>query len=62
MTKSDQNIHQNVPNCTIFFKFSCGCMPPNPPSKGHATYKCKNKKTIPPPLPNFGFTPVVHLG
>ena len=22
-------------NCTIFFKFSWGSMPPNPPSKGH---------------------------
>ena len=27
-TKSDQNIHQNAPNCTILKKFLGGGMPP----------------------------------
>ena len=31
--KSDPNIHQNAPNCTIFKIFSRGGMPPNPPPK-----------------------------
>ena len=30
-TKSDPNIHQNAPNCSIFKKF-LGGMPPNPPN------------------------------
>ena len=29
------NTHQKISNCTIFFKFSWGSMPPDPPSKGH---------------------------
>ena len=33
--KSDPNIHQNAPNCTIFKKNSRGGMPPNPPNKAH---------------------------
>ena len=37
-SKSDKNIHQNAPNCTILKKFlgGGGGMPPNPPSKAHA--------------------------
>ena len=27
--------YQKISNCTIFFKFSWGSMPPDPPSKGH---------------------------
>ena len=34
-------IHQNVSNCTNFFKFPWGSIPPNPPSKGHmASISC----------------------
>ena len=33
--KSDPNIHQNAPNCTIFKNFSRRSMPPNLPSKAH---------------------------
>ena len=27
--------HQKISNCTLFFNFSWGSMPPDPPSKGH---------------------------
>ena len=51
--KSDPNIHQNAPNCTIYKKFSRGCMPPNPPSIAHGFATCKfpnlRKKFLPPP-------------
>ena len=33
MTKSDPNVHQNAPNCTILKKKSHEGMPPKPPSK-----------------------------
>ena len=29
------NTHQKISNCTIFFKFSWGSMPPESPSKWH---------------------------
>ena len=68
MTKSDQNIHQNAPNCTILKKNSRRCMPPNPPSKAHGFAMCSmllrnmqipksEKKILPPPLPNPGDAP-----
>ena len=68
-TKSDQNIHQNAPNCTILKKFLGGGMPPNPPSKAHGfamrsmslrnmqISKSGKKNSWPPPLPNPGDAP-----
>ena len=32
--------HQKISNCTIFFKFSWGSMPPDPLSKGMASLSC----------------------
>ena len=37
MSKSNQNILQNPPNCFIFSKFSSGCMPPYHHSKRAVT-------------------------
>ena len=58
--KSDQNIHQSAPNCTILKKI-LGGMPPNPPTKTHGFATCKfpnlKKKIIAPPLPNPGDAP-----
>ena len=51
-TKSDQNIHQNAPNCTILKIFFATCKFPI------------LKKKICPPLPNPGDAPAnmyVHL-
>ena len=66
-TKSDQNIHQNAPNCTILKKFlGGGGMPPNPPSKAHGFAMrsislrdmqiCKSEKRFlgPPPAKSWG--------
>ena len=36
MTKSDQNIHQNAPNCTILKNFLGGAYPPPLPNPGDA--------------------------
>ena len=69
-TKSDQNTHQNAPNCTILKKFlgeHCS-MPPNPPSKAHGEamrsmsfrdmqISKSDKKILSPPLPNPGYAP-----
>ena len=57
-TKSDQNIHQNAPNCTILKKNSWGSMPPNPPSK--ATFPNLKKKflALPPPHCQIVGTPL----
>ena len=67
-TQSDQNIHQNAPNCTILKNFLGGA-PPNPPDKAHGfamrsmslcdIQSSKSKKIFlgPPPLPNPGDAP-----
>ena len=34
-TKSDQNVHQNAPNCTILKNFLGAACPQTPPSKAH---------------------------
>ena len=47
MTKSDPNIHQNAPNCTIY-KNSVGSMPPNPLSKVHGFQTSKTEEIIIP--------------
>ena len=41
-TKSDQNIHQNAPNCTILKKISPGRHAPEPPSKAHGESRHAN--------------------
>ena len=66
---------QKISNCTIFFNFSWGSMPPDPPSKGHgllscgyicATYcfdTCKftfQKKSL-DPLSNSVYSPDIHV-
>ena len=68
-TKSDQNIHQNSPNCTILKNFLGGAYPRTPLAKRmaspcaacrYATCKFPNRKKIiswPPPLPNPGDAP-----
>ena len=55
-TKSDQNIHQNAPNCTILKNFiGEGGMPPNPPSFATCKFlNLKNKKFLPPPAKSWG--------
>ena len=60
-TKSDPNIHQNAPNCTILEKSSRGDMPPNPPAERMALRdmqisKSEKKKFLAPSLPNLGYT------
>ena len=68
-TKSDQNIHQNAPNCTILKKILGGACPrtslakrmASPCAACHfATCKFPNlkKKFLAPPLPNPGDAPV----
>ena len=53
-TKSDPNIHQNAPNCTILEKSSRGDMPPNPLAERMALRdmqisKSEKKNSWPPP-------------
>ena len=66
--KSDQNIHQNAPNCTILKNFLGGACPRTPLTKRmaspcaacrFATCKFPNlkKKFLAPPLPNPGDAP-----
>ena len=64
-TKSDPNIHQNAPNCTIFKKFLVKACPEPPITKrmasqcAEATCKFRNlkKKFLAIPLPNPGYAP-----
>ena len=67
-TKSDQNVHQNAPICTIIKNFLGGGMPPNPPNKAHGfamrsmslcdmQISKSEKKILGPPLPNPGDAP-----
>ena len=57
MTKSDPNIHQNAPNCSIK-KFSHGSMPLNPPNKLDVYFSLI---LSPPPMFGHGFTPFIHI-
>ena len=41
-----KNILQNAPNCTILLKFSCGSMPPSPPSKRVASPLAAWRKSL----------------
>ena len=69
-TKSDQNVHQNAPNCTILKKILGGACPRTPLAKHMAspcaacrfvTCKFTNlKKILGPPLPNPGDAPVSY--
>ena len=63
-TKSDPNIHQNAPNCTILKKILGGACPRTPITKRMAkpcsacrcaTCKFQNRKKFCPPLPNPGY-------
>ena len=67
-TRSDQNIHQNAPNCTILKNFLGGACPRTPLAKRMAlpcaacrfvTCKFPNlkKKILGPPPPNPGDAP-----
>ena len=38
-TKSDQNIHQNAPNCTILKKISRGACPRTPLASRHPNFQ-----------------------
>ena len=71
--KSDPNIHQNAPNCTIFKNFLGGACPRTPLAKRmaspcaaccFATCKFPNlkKKILGPPLPNPGDAPECASG
>ena len=74
MTKSDQNTHQNAPNCTILKKEISrgGGMPPNPPSKvlGFANHSMsvrdmqisKSEKKNSWPLSQILSTPLQYVG
>ena len=55
--KSDQNIHQNAPNCTILKKFLRGACPRTPLAKRMANFQIWKKNSWPPPLPNPGDAP-----
>ena len=52
-TKSDQNTHQNAPNCTIL-KIFLGEHAPKPPSKKSEK---SEKKSCPPPHPKSWLRP-----
>ena len=67
-TKSDQNIHQNAPNCTILKNFLGGACPriPLPNRMASPCAACREsdmqiskseKKILGPPLPNPGDAP-----
>ena len=49
-TRSDQNIHQNAPNCTILKNFLGGACPRTPLTKRMA----KKKIIGPPPAKSWG--------
>ena len=49
--KSDPNIHQNPPNCTIFKNFLAGACPRTPLASRHANFQISQKKILGPPPP-----------
>ena len=59
-TKSDQNIHQNAPNCTILKSFIGGTCPRTPLPKRmasrHANFQIWKKKFLAPPCQILGTT------
>ena len=59
-TKSDPNVHQNAPNCTILKKFSLAC--PRTPYLNSMSLRdmqisISKKIILAPPLPNPSYVP-----